>query len=95
MASGTASAAYAVTRNADGTMTVTLPATGTNGAAIALVQPTEDYGSLALSPNPASINSEDVADGSETITYTATYDAVARTSKPRSVRPVRPAETSP
>ena len=73
VASGTASAAYAVTRNADGTMTVTLPATGTNGAAIALVQPTEDYGSLALSPNPASINSEDVAGGSAAVTYTATY----------------------
>ena len=74
VANGTASAAYAVTRNADGTMTVTLPATGTNGAAIALVQPTKDYGSLTLSPSPASINSEDVADGSAAVTYTATYE---------------------
>ena len=71
--SGATAMVYAVTKNADGTMSLTIPATGENGCAIALVQPTSDYGTLTLEVNPDSIGSEDFENGSTTLSYTATY----------------------
>lgn len=72
--SGTTAAVYAVTKNADGTMTLTIPATSENGCAIALVQPTADYGTLTMEVQPDSIGSEDFENGSTTLSYTATYE---------------------
>lgn len=70
---GAAATVYAVTKNADGTMTLAIPATGENGCAIALVQPTADYGTLTMEVTPDSIGSKDFESGSATLSYTATY----------------------
>lgn len=72
--SGTTATVYAVTKNADGTMTLAIPATGENGCAIALVQPTTDYGTLTMEVTPDSIGSEDFENGSTTLSYTAAYE---------------------
>lgn len=71
-AGGTA-AAYAVTKNPDGTMTAAIPSTGANGSSVALVQPTEDYGTLTMTASPESIASGDFTDGKAAISYTASY----------------------
>ena len=46
---------YAVTGNGDDTYTLNLPATYETGWAVALVQPSEDYGTLTLTPNPETL----------------------------------------
>ena len=60
---------YAVTVNADGTWSFTVPGGNTNGYVVGLVQPTTDYGTLTLVANPATLT-EDVGG---TVNYTATY----------------------
>lgn len=72
--SGTAATVYAVTKNADGTMTLPMPATGENGCAVTLVQPTADYGTLTMEVQPDSISFDDFENGSTTLSYTATYE---------------------
>ncbi len=62
-------AVYAVTGNGGGTYTLNLPATYETGWAVALVQPSEDYGTLTLVANPATLT-EGVGG---TVNYTATY----------------------
>ena len=62
-------AVYAVTGNGDDTYTLNLPATYETGWAVALVQPTKDYGTLTLVADPATLT-EDVGG---TVNYTATY----------------------
>lgn len=69
-ASGTATV-YQV-EEADGTMQFTLPATGATGCAVALVQPTEDYGTLTIAGRPAAIQEEPDKED-YTVTYTVTY----------------------
>ena len=71
-ASGTA-AVYALTENSDGSMTFAIPQGNTNGYAVALVQPTKDYGTLTLTSSPTSIQ-EIPGTSSYTVNYTATYD---------------------
>ena len=71
-AGGTA-AAYAVTKKPDGTMTAAIPSTGANGSSVALVQPTNDYGTLTMTASPESIASGDFTDGKAAISYTASY----------------------
>ena len=63
-------AVYAVTGNGDDTYTLNLPATYETGWAVALVQPSEDYGTLTLTPNP-----EILQEGatSYSIQYTAAF----------------------
>ena len=65
----TKAAVYAVTVNADGTWSFTVPAGETNGYVVGLVQPTKDYGTLTLVADPATLT-EDVGG---TVNYTATY----------------------
>ena len=60
---------YAVTVNADGTWSFTVPDGNTTGYVVGLVQPTKDYGTLTLVANPATLT-EDVGG---TVNYTATY----------------------
>ncbi len=60
---------YAVTVNADGTWSFTVPGGNTNGYVVGLVQPTTDYGTLTLVADPATLM-EDVGG---TVNYTATY----------------------
>ena len=60
---------YAVTVNADGTWSFTVPGGNTNGYVVGLVQPTTDYGTLTLVANPATLT-EGVGG---TVNYTATY----------------------
>lgn len=66
---GTASTVYAVNKNGDDTFTLNLPATGKTGWAVALVQPSEDYGTLSLTANPDTLTEGK----SDTIHYTTTY----------------------
>ena len=63
-ASGTATV-YQV-EEADGTMQVTLPATGATGCAVALVQPTQNFGTLTLTAS-STVHSGD------SVSYTAIY----------------------
>ena len=63
-------AVYAVTGNGDGTYTLNLPATYETGWAVALVQPSEDYGTLTLTPNPETLQEGAT---SYSIQYTATF----------------------
>ena len=60
---------YAVTVNADGTWSFTVPGGKATGYVVGLVQPTKDYGTLTLVANPATLT-EDVGG---TVNYTATY----------------------
>ena len=60
---------YAVTVNADGTWSFTVPGGKATGYVVGLVQPSEDYGTLTLVANPATLT-EDVGG---TVNYTATY----------------------
>ena len=60
---------YAVTVNADGTWSFTVPDGNTYGYVVGLVQPTTNYGTLTLVANPATLT-EDVGG---TVNYTATY----------------------
>ena len=60
---------YAVTVNADGTWSFTVPGRNEEGYVVGLVQPSEDYGTLTLVANPATLT-EDVGG---TVNYTATY----------------------
>ncbi len=60
---------YAVTVNADGTWSFTVPGGNTNGYVVGLVQPTTYYGTLTLVADPATLT-EDVGG---TVNYTATY----------------------
>ena len=60
---------YAVTVNADGTWSFTVPDGNTNGYVVGLVQPTTNYGTLTLVANPATLT-EGVGG---TVNYTATY----------------------
>ena len=60
---------YAVTVNADGTWSFTVPGGNEEGYVVGLVQPTKDYGTLTLVANPATLT-EDVGG---TVNYTATY----------------------
>lgn len=63
-------AVYAVTGNGDDTYTLNLPATYETGWAVALVQPSEDYGTLTLTPNPETLQEGAT---SYSIQYTATF----------------------
>ena len=63
-------AVYAVTGNGGGTYTLNLPATYETGWAVALVQPSEDYGTLTLTPNPETLQEGAT---SYSIQYTATF----------------------
>ena len=60
---------YAVTVNADGTWSFTVPGGNEEGYVVGLVQPTTNYGTLTLVANPATLT-EDVGG---TVNYTATY----------------------
>ena len=60
---------YAVTVNADGTWSFTMPGGNEEGYVVGLVQPTTDYGTLTLVADPATLT-EDVGG---TVNYTATY----------------------
>ena len=60
---------YAVTVNADGTWSFTVPGGNTTGYVVGLVQPTTNYGTLTLVANPATLT-EGVGG---TVNYTATY----------------------
>ena len=60
---------YAVTVNADGTWSFTVPGGNTNDYVVGLVQPTKDYGTLTLVADPATLT-EGVGG---TVNYTATY----------------------
>ena len=60
---------YAVTVNADGTWSFTVPGGKATGYVVGLVQPSENYGTLTLVANPATLT-EDVGG---TVNYTATY----------------------
>ena len=60
---------YAVTVNADGTWSFTVPGGNTKGYVVGLVQPTTYYGTLTLVANPATLT-EGVGG---TVNYTATY----------------------
>ena len=60
---------YAVTVNTDGTWSFTVPGGKATGYVVGLVQPSEDYGTLTLVANPATLT-EDVGG---TVNYTATY----------------------
>ena len=60
---------YAVTVNADGTWSFTVPGGKATGYVVGLVQPTKDYGTLTLVADPATLT-EDVGG---TVNYTATY----------------------
>ena len=62
---------YAVTGNGDGTYTLNLPATYETGWAVALVQPTNNYGTLTLTPNPETLQEGAT---SYSIQYTATFE---------------------
>ena len=62
---------YAVTGNGDDTYTLNLPATYETGWAVALVQPSEDYGTLTLTPNPETLQEGAT---SYSIQYTATFE---------------------
>ena len=66
---GTKATVYAVTVNADGTWSFTVPGGNANGYVVGLVQPTKDYGTLTLVADPATLT-EDVGG---TVNYTATY----------------------
>ena len=66
----TSAAVYAVTGNGDDTYTLNLPATYETGWAVALVQPSEDYGTLTLTPNPETLQEGAT---SYSIQYTATF----------------------
>ena len=66
---GSSAVVYAVIGNGDDTYTLNLPATYETGWAVALVQPTTDYGTLTLVADPATLT-EDVGG---TVNYTATY----------------------
>ena len=70
---GTTATVYALTENGDGSMTFTIPAGNTNGYAVALVQPTTNYGTLTITPDPTSIE-EDPNTETYTVHYQATYD---------------------
>ena len=59
-------AVFATEKNADSSVSVSFPATGANGCAVALVQPTEDYGTLTLTASPT-VHSGD------SVSYTAIY----------------------
>ena len=65
----TKAAVYAVTVNADGTWSFTVPDGNTNGYVVGLVQPTTNYGTLTLVADPATLT-EGVGG---TVNYTATY----------------------
>ena len=65
----TKAAVYAVTVNTDGTWSFTVPGGKATGYVVGLVQPSEDYGTLTLVANPATLT-EDVGG---TVNYTATY----------------------
>ena len=60
---------YAVTVNADGTWSFTVPGGKATGYVVGLVQPTKNYGTLTLVADPATLT-EDVGG---TVNYTATY----------------------
>ena len=66
---GTEATVYAVTENADGTWSFTVPGGDANDYVVGLVQPTKDYGTLTLVADPATLT-EDVGG---TVNYTATY----------------------
>ena len=70
---GTEAAVYALTENSDETMTFAIPQGNENGYAVALVQPTTDYGTLTLTAAPTSIQ-EVPGTNSYTVNYTAVYD---------------------
>jgi hypothetical protein len=74
VSSSGAATVYAVTQNANDTMAFTIPATGENGCAISLVQPTTHYGTLTMEADPSSVGSENFIDDSTTLSYTATYE---------------------
>lgn len=61
---------YAVTVNADGTWRFAVPAGETNGYVVGLVQPTEDYGTLALTVSPTQVTE---GEDSHTFQYQAVY----------------------
>ena len=67
---GSSAVVYAVIGNGDDTYTLNLPATYETGWAVALVQPSEDYGTLTLTPNPETLQE---GASSYSIQYTATF----------------------
>ena len=67
---GSSAVVYAVIGNGDDTYTLNLPATYETGWAVALVQPSEDYGTLTLTPNPETLQEGAT---SYSIQYTATF----------------------
>ena len=62
---------YATTVASDGSISFTIPNSYTNGCAVALVQPTEDFGSVVVS-GPAKITEVEGAQSYE-VEYTITY----------------------
>ena len=68
---GSSAVVYAVIGNGDDTYTLNLPATYETGWAVALVQPSEDYGTLTLTPNPETLQEGAT---SYSIQYTATFE---------------------
>ena len=59
--------------DAEGNISFNLPG-NTNGYAVALVQPSIDYGTLTIAANPTSLDESDSAE-SYTVNYTATFQA--------------------
>ena len=66
---GTEATVYAVTVNADGTWSFTVPGGNEDGYVVGLVQPTDNYGTLTLVADPTTLT-EGVGG---TVNYTATY----------------------
>ena len=63
---------YAATKGEAGTVNFTLPDISSNGYAIAIVQPTQDYGTLTIS-GPATLQ-ENKTNSDYSVTYTVKYD---------------------
>ena len=70
-ASGTA-AVYALAESSDGSMAFAIPHGNTNGYAVALIQPSTDYGTLTLTAAPTSIQ-EVPGINSYTVNYAVAY----------------------
>ena len=69
---GTAAQVYAARKANDGNISLKLPNVSGNGYAVAIVQPTQDFGALTIS-GPESIK-QNKTDEDYPVTYTVTYD---------------------
>lgn len=69
---GTAAQVYAAQKANDGNISLKLPNVSGNGYAVAIVQPTQDFGTLTIS-GPESIK-QNKTDEDYPVTYTVTYD---------------------